>query len=112
MRYLRARSGAEDRPSVGGKVGRPADPAVLAVDLTGRMHHAGPGTDAVGLGSENVAENLDKFLRTEPTQPVGESAVHRRIPSRRTDHRLRHRHDLAASVSTRRTDSQLLGYSS
>ena len=40
------------------------------------MHHAGPGADAVGLGRENVTENLNNFLRTEPTQPIGESDVH------------------------------------
>ncbi len=75
-------SGAEDRPSVGGKVSGPVHPAISAVDLTREVHHARPGADPVGLGRENVTENLDKFQRTEPTQPVGESKVHRGILSR------------------------------
>jgi hypothetical protein len=78
--------GAEDRSGVGGKVGGPVHPAVLAVDLTGEVHHPGPSADAVGLGPENVTQNLDGFLRTEPAQPVGESVVHRLILSRPTGH--------------------------
>jgi hypothetical protein len=88
--------GAEDRSSVGGKVGRPVHPAVLAVDLTGEVHYPGSRADTVGLGTENVTKNLDDFLRTEPTQPAGESEVHRLILSRPTGHRRRGRHDLAA----------------
>ena len=38
--------------------------------------------DTVGLGREDVTEDLDEFPRTEPTQPVGESEVHLCIFSR------------------------------
>jgi hypothetical protein len=37
------------------------NPAVSAVDLTGEVHHARPGADPVGLGRENITQNLDKF---------------------------------------------------